>query len=55
MSMTSFKQMRKEIGTRGMILVFTVYTIIATIGSTIGYLLANEIIKWLSEATGLSA
>ena len=52
---TSFKQMQREIGTKGIILVAIVYTIIATIGSTIGYLLANEIIKWLSEATGLSA
>ena len=52
---TSFKQMHREIGTKGIILVVIVYAIIATIGSTIGYLLANEIIKWLSGATGLSA
>lgn len=44
--------MHEEIGTKGIILVILANLVIATLGSTIGYLVANEIIGWLSTAIG---
>ena len=54
MSITSFKQMHKEIGTKGVAFVILANLLLATVGSTIGYLIANWIIRTLSIATGLS-
>jgi len=53
MGITSFKQIHKEIGTKGVVLVILANLALATVGSALGYLLANEIIKCISSATGL--